>query len=207
MLAFLGWNPGTTQEIFSLEELCESFTLERVAKAGAKFDADKTKWFQQNYLRNTPDNKLAEKLKPLVGEKVNNEKLVTMAKLMKERATFMQDMVDEGGYLISQPENYDEKTLKKKWKENTAEIMAEWKTKLSTLSEFKSSVIEAEFKSFLETKELGIGAVLPNFRLLLTGNGTGPSMFEISEFLGKEECLNRMEIGLEKVTRLKTASL
>ena len=116
-------------------------------------------------------------------------------------------MVNEGGYLISQPENYDEKTLKKKWKENTAEIMAEWKTKLSTLSEFKSSVIETEFKSFLETKELGIGAVLPNFRLLLTGNGTGPSMFEISEFLGKEECLNRMEIGLEKVTRLKTASL
>ena len=207
MLAFLGWNPGTTQELFSLEELSEAFSLERVAKAGAKFDVEKTKWFQQNYLRNTPDSKLAEKLKPLVGEKVNNEKLVTMAKLMKERATFMQDMVDEGGYLISQPENYDEKTLKKKWKDNTAEIMAEWKTKLNSISDFNSSNIETEFKTFLEAKELGIGAVLPNFRLLLTGNGTGPSMFEISEFLGKEECLSRMEIGLEKVTRLKTASL
>ena len=207
MLAFLGWNPGTTQELFSLEELSEAFSLERVAKAGAKFDVEKTKWFQQNYLRNTPDSKLAEKLKPLVGEKVNNEKLVTMAKLMKERATFMQDMVDEGGYLISQPENYDEKTLKKKWKDNTAEIMAEWKTKLNSISDFNSSNIETEFKTFLEAKELGIGAVLPNFRLLLTGNGTGPSMFEISEFLGKEECLSRMEIGLEKVTRLKTASI
>ncbi len=207
MLAFLGWNPGTTQELFSLEELSEAFSLERVAKAGAKFDVEKTKWFQQNYLRNTPDSKLAEKLKPLVGEKVNNEKLVTMAKLMKERATFMQDMVDEGGYLISQPENYDEKTLKKKWKDNTAEIMAEWKTKLNSISDFNSSNIETEFKTFLEAKELGIGAVLPNFRLLITGNGTGPSMFEISEFLGKEECLSRMEIGLEKVTRLKTASL
>ena len=207
MLAFLGWNPGTTQELFSLEELSEAFSLERVAKAGAKFDVEKTKWFQQNYLRNTPDSELAEKLKPLVGEKVNNEKLVTMAKLMKERATFMQDMVDEGGYLISQPENYDEKTLKKKWKDNTAEIMAEWKTKLNSISDFNSSNIETEFKTFLEAKELGIGAVLPNFRLLLTGNGTGPSMFEISEFLGKEECLSRMEIGLEKVTRLKTASL
>ena len=207
MLAFLGWNPGTTQELFSLEELSEAFSLERVAKAGAKFDVEKTKWFQQNYLRNTPDIELAEKLKPLVGEKVNNEKLVTMAKLMKERATFMQDMVDEGGYLISQPENYDEKTLKKKWKDNTAEIMAEWKTKLNSISDFNSSNIETEFKTFLEAKELGIGAVLPNFRLLITGNGTGPSMFEISEFLGKEECLSRMEIGLEKVTRLKTASL
>ena len=193
--------------MFSLEELSEAFSLERVAKAGAKFDVEKTKWFQQNYLRNTPDSKLAEKLKPLVGEKVNNEKLVTMAKLMKERATFMQDMVDEGGYLISQPENYDEKTLKKKWKDNTAEIMAEWKTKLNSISDFNSSNIETEFKTFLEAKELGIGAVLPNFRLLLTGNGTGPSMFEISEFLGKEECLSRMEIGLEKVKRLKTASL
>ena len=207
MLAFLGWNPGTTQELFSLVELSEAFSLERVAKAGAKFDVEKTKWFQQNYLRNTPDSELAEKLKPLVGEKVNNEKLVTMAKLMKERATFMQDMVDEGGYLISQPENYDEKTLKKKWKDNTAEIMAEWKTKLNSISDFNSSNIETKFKTFLEAKELGIGAVLPNFRLLLTGNGTGPSMFEISEFLGKEECLSRMEIGLEKVTRLKTASL
>lgn len=203
MLAFLGWNPGTTQELFSLEELTEAFSLERVAKAGAKFDVEKTKWFQQNYLRNTPDSELAEKLKPLVGEKVNNEKLFTMAKLMKERATFMQDMVDEGGYLISQPENYDEKTLKKKWKDNTSEIMAEWKTKLNTISDFNSSNIETEFKTFLEAKELGIGAVLPNFRLLLTGNGTGPSMFEISEFLGKEECLSRMEIGLEKIVTLK----
>ena len=85
--------------------------------------------------------------------------------------------------------------------------MVEWKSKLNKLENFTAEHIESTFKSFLEEKELGIGAVLPNFRLLITGNGTGPSMFEIAEFLGKEECLTRMEIGLEKVTRLKTASL
>ena len=206
MLAFLGWNPGTTQEIFSLEELCESFTLERVAKAGAKFDADKTKWFQQNYLRATSDEKLAEMLASQLNVTLPSDKLIMMARLMKERSTFISDMVSEGGYLLTSPESYDEQTLNKKWKENTTELMTEWKDKLTTISSFVASEIESTFKTFLEEKELGIGAVLPNFRLLITGNGTGPSMFEISEFLGKEECLKRMEIGLEKITRLKTAS-
>ena len=207
MLAFLGWNPGTTKEIFSLEELCETFTLERVAKAGAKFDADKTKWFQQNYLRATSEEKLAEMLSSQLNVTLPSDKLIMMARLMKERATFISDMISEGGYLLTIPESYDEQTLNKKWKENTTELMKEWKDKLNTISSFVSSEIEATFKAFLEEKELGIGAVLPNFRLLITGNGTGPSMFEISEFLGKEECLKRMEIGLEKVTKLKTASL
>ena len=207
MLAFLGWNPGTTQEIFSLEELCESFTLERVAKAGAKFDADKTKWFQQNYLRATSEEKLAEMLSSQLNVTLPSDKLIMMARLMKERSTFISDMISEGGYLLIIPESYDEQTLNKKWKENTTELMKEWKDKLNTISSFVSSEIESTFKVFLEDKELGIGAVLPNFRLLITGNGTGPSMFEISEFLGKEECLKRMEIGLEKVSKLKTASL
>jgi glutamyl-tRNA synthetase len=207
MLAFLGWNPGTTQEIFSLEALCKSFTLERVAKAGAKFDADKTKWFQQNYLRATAEEKLAEMLSSQLNVTLPSDKLIMMARLMKERATFISDMISEGGYLLTIPESYDEQTLNKKWKENTTELMTEWKDKLNTIASFVSSEIESTFKAFLEEKELGVGAVLPNFRLLITGNGTGPSMFEISEFLGKEECLKRMEIGLEKVTRLKTASL
>jgi len=207
MLAFLGWNPGTTQEIFSLEELCEAFTLGRVAKAGAKFDAEKTKWFQQNYLRSTPDEKLAELLQDKLEDTLPAEKLVKMAQLMKERSTFIEDMAIEGAYLLAKPTAYDEQTVNKKWKENTSELMLEWKSKLATIETFNAETIETTFKSFLEEKELGIGAVLPNFRLLITGNGTGPSMFEIAEFLGKEEVNERMEKGLELIIRQKTASL
>ncbi len=206
MLAFLGWNPGTNQEIFSLDELTESFTINRVAKAGAKFDAEKTKWYQQNYLRATSDEKLAEMLSEKI-EGVSTERLTKIAHLMKERATFVEDMLTEGAYLLSTPTEFDEKTLKKKWKDDTADIMQEWLTEIKSIETFDAATIEHAFKSFLEAKGLGIGAFLPNFRLLLTGIGMGPSMFEISEFLGKEEVIQRIETGLEKVTRIKTASL
>ena len=202
MLAFLGWNPGTNQEIFSLDELTEAFTINRVAKAGAKFDAEKTKWYQQNYLRATSNEKLAEMLREKV-EGVSTERLTKIAHLMKERATFVEDMLTEGGYLLSTPTEFDEKTLKKKWKDDTADIMQEWLTEIKSIETFDAATIENAFKSFLEAKGLGIGAFLPNFRLLLTGIGMGPSMFEISEFLGKEEVIQRIETGLEKVLALK----
>ena len=203
MLAFLGWNPGTTQEIFSLEELTEAFTLNRVAKAGAKFDAEKTKWFQQTYLRATSDEKLAELLSKELTEKVDISKLKVICHLMKERATFIKDIPVEGAYLFSRPEAYDQQTIEKKWKDETTIVMTEWLEKLSSISSYEAATIESTFKSFLEEKQIGIGAVLPNFRLLLTGTGAGPSMFDISAFLGKEECIERMKIGLDKVITLK----
>ncbi|MGB0914630.1 MAG: glutamate--tRNA ligase [Crocinitomicaceae bacterium] len=203
MLAFLGWNPGTTQEIFSLDELCEAFTLDRVSKAGAKFDPDKTKWFQQQYLRSADDTLLAEQLNEHLDNKYDQDKLVTVCKLMKERATFIQDIWTEGSFLMEKPNTYDEKTTRKKWKNNAAEIMTDWVAELSNATEFTPEAIEVQFKAFLEAKELGIGAVLPLFRLLVTGKGMGPSMFEISSFLGKEECIDRLNIGLEKMAELK----
>jgi glutamyl-tRNA synthetase len=203
MLAFLGWNPGTTQEIFSLEELTEAFTLNRVAKAGAKFDAEKTKWFQQTYLRSTSDEKLAELLSKELTEKVDISKLKVICHLMKERATFIKDIPVEGAYLFSRPEVYDQQTIEKKWKDETTIVMTEWLEKLSSISSYEAATIESTFKSFLEEKQIGIGAVLPNFRLLLTGTGAGPSMFDISAFLGQEECIERMKIGLDKIITLK----
>lgn len=200
MLAFLGWNPGTHQEIFSLEELCEAFTLERVGKAGAKFDAEKTKWFQQQYLRSTSNEQLAELLSQKLTQSYDINRLAAICGMMKERATFVEDILAEGKYLLEVPESYDETTVSKKWNENSAPLMQEWKTRLAAITDFKAETIEAEFKAFLAEKNLGIGAVLPLYRLLLTGQGTGPSMFEISEFLGKEECLSRMDTGMEKLT-------
>jgi glutamyl-tRNA synthetase len=196
MLAFLGWNPGTTQEIFNMDELIEAFTLDRVGKAGAKFDPDKTKWFQQQYLKASTDEELATLFRKEFDVDVTDAQLAAFCHLMKERATFVKDMMTEGAYLFDRPESFDEQTVAKKWKPESAALMAEWKERLVNLSDFIPASIETTFKAFLEEKQLGIGAVLPLFRLLVTGAGTGPSMFEIAAFLGKEECLARIDQGL-----------
>ena len=202
MLAFLGWNPGTTQEIFSLEELTEAFSLERVAKAGAKFDPDKTKWFQQNYLRAQSNEDLATALGKLTNGSLPNEKLIQIASLMKERATFVQDMLSDGAYLIARPINYDKETILKKWKSETFELISDWLAEIKTITEFTAENIEATFKAFLEAQQIGIGAVLQPFRLCVTGVAAGPGMFDISEFLGKEEVISRIEIGLIEIRKI-----
>lgn len=206
MLAFLGWNPGTTQEIFSMDELVQAFSLPRVSKSGAKFDPDKTKWFQQQYLRATSNDELAVMLSQILTDNVDLARLSAIAGLVKERATFVEDILTEGSFLLAPPSDYDEKTVRKKWKGNAAELMAEWNTTLSSLSSFDSATVESEFKAFITAKELGIGAVLPLFRLLVTGKGMGPSMFEIAEFLGKDECVNRIGKGLEALDKQEASN-
>lgn len=202
MLAFLGWNPGTTQEIFSLDELAEVFTLDRVSKAGAKFDPDKTKWFQQQYLRAQDDASLAETLAEKSENKYTKEQLLTVVHLMKERATFAQDMLVDGKYLLERPTEYDKETIRKKWKAETTVIIQEWATELHELTAFDASTIEHAFKAFLEKKQMGIGAVLLPFRLVVTGVGAGPGMFDISAFLGKEEVIARIEEGLNAISTI-----
>lgn len=208
MLAFLGWNPGTSQEIFSLSELIEAFSLERVGKSGAKFDPDKTKWFNEQYLRSKSNEELAVLVKPLIDSKgyvySSDAFLAGVCGLMKERATFISDLLEDD-YLFVAPNQYDEKTLRKKWKDNTPEIINELRVILEGITNFTSYDIEVAFKAFLEKNELGFGAVLPGFRLLVTGAGMGPSMFDICSLLGKEETLKRIDDGLEKVTTLKQA--
>ena len=199
MLAFLGWNPGTNQELFSLTELEEAFTLERVGKAGAKFDAEKTKWFQQQHLRNKSNEEIVELFPQNIIDKYGKDKLTTVCRLMKERATFVEDILTEGNYLLDRPNSYDEIVISKKWNDQSPQLMNEWINILTTITSFEAGEIEKEFKQFLTTNNLGIGAVLPLFRLLVTGVGMGPSMFEIANFLGKEECIERMKEGLTKL--------
>jgi glutamyl-tRNA synthetase len=205
MLALLGWNPGTEQEIFSLEGLVNAFSLERVSKAGAKYDADKTRWFQQQYLRAESNEKLADLVANLSDEVYKKPYLAKVCELMKERATFVKDIVEEGKYFFNSPTEFDSNTVNKKWKEDTTGIMQEWMSRLEKLDTFNNETIEVAFKAYLEEIEKGIGAVLPAFRVLITGKGMGPSMFEIAALLGKEEVLSRMSVGIEKVTALKEA--
>ena len=202
MLAFLGWNPGTPQELFSMEELCDIFSLERVGKSGAKFDFDKTRWFNQQYLRAKTKEDLAKDLQVILkqnGVEANDDYVGRVCEQLKERATFIKDMWEEGEYYFVAPRSYDEKTIRKKWKEDTPNLLSELKNRIEAISDFSSENIEKEFKSYLEQKELGMGKLLPAFRVSLTGLGMGPSLFDIVSLLGKDETIKRMETALEKI--------
>ena len=202
MLSFLGWNPGTTQEIFSMNELIQSFSLDRVGKAGAKFDFDKTKWFNQQYLRAKNKEDLANELQIILKEnniKMDDKFVASVCNQLKERATFVKDMWLEGAYYFSAPTNYDEKTIRKKWKEDTPRFLSELKIRLEKISDFSSINIEIEFKKYLEDNDLGMGRLLPAFRLALTGLGMGPSLFDIASLLGKTETLTRMQVALNTI--------
>ena len=198
MLAFLGWNPGTEQEIFSLEELVQAFSLERVGKSGAKFDPVKTKWFNEQFLRMKSNEELASLLKPLIDFEVEDEYLAKVSELLKERAVFVADMTEDDFYFKA-PSEFDAKTIKKKWKETTPAIIEALIVKFEGINDFSAENVEVAFKEYLTDNELGMGAVLPNFRVLVTGKGMGPSMFQIASILGKEETLNRLKAGLQRV--------
>ncbi|SVD18267.1 uncharacterized protein METZ01_LOCUS371121, partial [marine metagenome] len=148
MLSLLGWNPGTAQEIFSMQELIRSFTLEKVGKSGAKFDFDKTKWFNQQYLRTTSSKDLAKMLKVILirnGVQAKDEFIKLVCEQLKERAIFVKDLWLEGKYYFVAPTSYDENIIRKKWKEETPEQLSALKDKISEISDFKSGTIETTF--------------------------------------------------------------
>lgn len=204
MLAFLGWNPGTNQEIFCKEELIESFSLERVGKAGAKFDADKTKWFNQQYLRNKTNDELVQIVKPQLettNSTYTDEQLAKMVNLLKERATFAHELLNEGTYFFESPAEYDEKTISKKWKTETNQQLEGLVDRFKGLEVFNAENTESTFKSYLEENGLKFGQLGPGLRVSVTGLGMGPSLFEIFEILGKEEVINRIEKAISSVQK------
>ena len=195
MLALLGWNPGTEQEVFDLQGLIDAFDLSKVSKSGAKFDFEKGKWFNQLYLRALSEDELAAELKKELdkeGLSYNEAHLGKIATMMSERATFPQDLLTEGRFLFETPTEYDEKTRNKKWKDDSAGMMQDLSARFDALADFTEGNIEAAFKGYLAEKELGFGKVGPSFRLAVTGKGMGPSMFTICEVLGKQEVLSRI---------------
>jgi len=200
MLAFLGWNPGTEQELFTMDQLVESFKLERVGKSGSKFDADKTRWYNQQYLRNKANEELVDLLIPHLESasiRYTKETLPAYVELMKERAVFVVDML-EGRYLFERPDSYDEQTISKKWKENSGEIITDITNRFEA-SSFEPDALNEIFSAYLKEKELGMGAVLPILRVLLSGKGAGPSLFDIMAFLGKEESVSRLREGVRSL--------
>jgi glutamyl-tRNA synthetase len=204
MLALLGWNPGTDQEIMSMEELTKLFDLERVHKGGAKFDPEKTKWFNQQYLRMRPDAELGAQLQVKLKTKgidTTVERATAAAVLLKERATFVDDML-EGTYLFTSgsplKDNAEaEAELKKRWKTEAAPVIEAYIGKLSDTSALDPASLEAAFNEVLGALGMKIGQVMPLYRLFVAGRMQGPGMFDVSALLGRDEVVLRLKAGLD----------
>jgi glutamyl-tRNA synthetase len=211
MLGMLGWNPGTTQEIFSLQELVDAFSFERVNKSGAKFDPEKTKWFNQQYLRKKSDAELATLFLPVLKENgVTAEPafVETACRLLKEKAHFVNEFWKEGSYLFIAPSTYDAEVIKKRWNEKSAAFVAAVITAFKNLNSFTAAETEAVFKATAEAQGLGPGQVMQLFRVCISGVGGGPALFEIVELLGKQETIQRLEkasVAIPPMIEHKTA--
>jgi glutamyl-tRNA synthetase len=204
MLAFLGWNPGTEQEIFSMQELIDQFTIDRVGKSGSKFDPEKAKWFNHKYLVEKQDDELAGLFGTVLAEKGLNpdsELVIKVIGLVKERANFVDDFWDQSSFFFIAPTDYDAKVVKKHWKESTPEMMASLKEVIASVDEFRADTIKSNIVSFLEANEIGMGAVMNALRLVLVGGGFGPDLMQITEVLGKDEVIRRIEAGVANIIR------
>jgi len=194
-LALLGWNDGTDKELFSLEELVESFDLNRVHKSGAKFDPEKNKWFNHQYLIKQNDADLAKSFSPILVEKgvdVSKYDVTRIVSLIKERAHFVSEFWDLTDFFFQAPTSYDEKASKN-WKEETPALMQELISTLEYIDGFDSANIEAIVKDWLTKNEIGMGKVMQPFRLSLVGALKGPHLFDIVEIIGKEETISRIQ--------------
>jgi glutamyl-tRNA synthetase len=203
ILAFLGWNPGTEKELYSLEELTRDFDLEKVGKAGAKFDPDKARWFNHQYLQLAPTEELAASFEKILLEKgvqADPDMVQEVVLLVRELADFVSELWDQSSFFFQAPESYDEKVVKKRWKESTPDLMRALSDLLQRTEPFTAEKIENEVKAEIEAREWGMGAVMNTWRLLLVGAAQGPSLFHMAEILGKEEVLKRIETGINRLS-------
>ena len=202
-LAMLGWNPGTEQELFSLSELIAAFSLERVNKAGARFDTEKTKWYNQQYLQRRSDAELSSLFNSVLADKQipsldrNDEWLTKVVSLIKERAVFVSDFWELSDYFFISPTSYNEKAVRKQWKEDTPEILNQLITVLESIKEYSSENTETTVKGWITEKELSFGKVMPPLRLVIVGEMKGPHIFDILHMIGKEESISRIKTAIQ----------
>ena len=202
-LALLGWNPGTEQEMFTMDQLISEFSLERINKSGAKFDIEKAKWFNQQYLKNKSNDELAQMLKAESDIDADLKLLSTIAGSMKERITFVSDILENGEFFFSAPSTYDEKTVNKKWTAEAVKKLAEFANEIAKLEKVSPEEAKEKFVAVLATDDTPLGKVMPALRLALTGAGGGPDLMEIISILGTAETVSRINTAIES---LKTSN-
>ena len=196
MLALLGWNPGTEQEIFSMDELIAAFSLEKVSKAGARFNPEKAKWFNAQYIRKCDDAKLAEYLIPMLAEKgvsTTPERAAKAVSLIKERATFPKDLLPLTEYMFVAPSQYDEKSVAKFWKAENVENLKKLAAKLVEFDKITAAETEPAVHQWIMDNQMSMGQLMNTLRIAILGISQGPSIFDICEFIGKDETLKRIE--------------
>lgn len=202
MLALMGWNPGTEKELFSLNELVEEFSLERVGKSGAKFDPEKAKWFNHQYMMAQPLATIAELLQKTLKEKnveVDFDKVLKIADLMRERVNFVSELAEQATFFFNAPSEYDENFARKKWTSDTPSQLLGLAEHLSLTQPFDAENIKNAMHQFMVEQNIQAGKLMPGLRLAMVGSGTGPDLSRIMEILGKEESLNRIKRAVEKV--------
>ena len=198
-LSLLGWSSGSNEELFTLEELCKEFSTKRIGKAGARFDIEKAKWFNQQYLKAKPNEVLAEYLLADLkakGIECSDEKAALICGMLKERVTFPTEFVEEAAFFFAPPANYDEKTVKKKWSQVAVDVLEVYKAKVAEMDDFSGAKAKELFMEEINTAGAKLGQVMPALRLSLTGAGAGPDLLEIMDMLGAAEISSRIALAI-----------
>jgi len=204
ILALLGWNSGTEREIYSLDELVNAFSLERVNKSGARFDPEKAKWFNQQYLHAKSDHELAFAYNEILKKKGINKDISVAEKmvgLVKERAVFIIDLWEQSSYFFVAPEYYNAEALKKFWKEDSSAIVEDCLEIIRKIENFQSNVLEEQIKNYVQEHQLGFGKIMNPLRIAVVGDAKGPHLFDIFETIGKEETINRLGKAIREINK------
>lgn len=203
-LALLGWNPGNDQEIITLPELIKLFSFDRCSKSGAKFDYEKAKWFNHQYIQLKSNKELRELFIPYLekeGIKADESYIETVIGLVKERVSFVKELWGQSAFFFKAPESYDEKTIKKRWKDETPSQLTELIDVLKGINDFSSHNQEEIVKNWIESKGYNLGGIMNAFRLAVVGEPKGPHMFDITATIGKEETINRLQKAIKDIKK------
>ena len=201
-VAFLGWNPGDDREIFQRDELEREFSLDRVTKSGAIFNLDKLRWFNSEYLKRRPVAETVREVTPLLREagfEADEAYVTRVVDLMKERLTFVHDFPRDAAFFFRDPEHYDEDTVRKRWKANSAELLRKFLPALQSLQNFDHESVEAALQSFAAEEGAKPGEVIHPLRLATSGVGKGPSLYDMLEALGRDRVVRRVETAIERI--------
>jgi glutamyl-tRNA synthetase len=201
-LALLGWNPGTEEELFALDDMVEAFSLDRVGASGVQFDLDKLRWVNEHYVRALSIDELADRVRPYVEEEgfeVSDDRLHDICQLVQERVQVVPEVVTENRYFFEDPEEYEEAGVEKRWKDASGDLLLKYADRLDSLDEgdFDTDTVETELRDLADEADVGAGAIIHPARLAVSGRSYGPGVFGLLAAVGKEACIRRMRRAVE----------
>lgn len=202
VLALLGWNPGTEKELFSIEELVEAFSLDRVGASGVQFDLDKLRWVNEHYVRDLSIDELVDRVRSVAEEEgydVTDERLREICSLVQERVQVAPEVITENRYFFEDPEKYEEEGVEKRWKDNSADLLVKYADRLESLEAFSVDEVEMSLRALADEEDVGAGAIIHPVRLAVSGRSYGPGVFGLMVAVGKEACIRRMRTAADRL--------